>query len=117
MSPIYSKLSAGFNSYYMRKISSAFGWQNLASVGGGSHVAYGNWKAEVTPISPGKGCPTSRPIGFPEIELYVHCAVDDSSESGSWRLSSDSCSSDISGGYSGHADYMIACGIAPHSLR
>ncbi|MBP7767024.1 DUF1996 domain-containing protein [Candidatus Saccharibacteria bacterium] len=82
--------------------------KNLASTDGRSHVAYGNWKAEGTAVSPGRGCPASHPYGFPEIELFVHYTVDDPAGSGKWRLSSDNYSNDIPGGYSGHADYIFA---------
>ncbi len=71
--------------------------RNLTSTNGRSHMAYGTW---------GVGCPSSHPVGLPNLEMIVRYRVN-TPDSSTWRLSSDNYTNGP-GGYSGHADYIFA---------
>jgi Domain of unknown function (DUF1996) len=73
--------------------------RNLDSPDHKSHMAYpgGSW---------GWQCPTSHPVGIPEISLNIYWRVPTDRSTTTWRLSSDSYSTSIPGGHSMHADWF-----------
>lgn len=70
--------------------------KNLDSLNHKSHMAY---------ATPGQGCPSSHPVALPEIAINVRYRIPASGTVG-WRLSSDSYSRSLPGGYSLHGDFM-----------
>jgi hypothetical protein len=70
--------------------------KNLDSLNHKNHMAY---------ATPGQGCPSSHPVALPEIAINVRYLIPASGTVG-WRLSSDSYSRSLPGGYSLHGDFM-----------
>jgi hypothetical protein len=70
--------------------------KNLDSLNHKNHMAY---------ATPGQGCPSSHPVALPEISINVRYRIPASGTAG-WRLSSDTYSKSIAGGYSLHGDFM-----------
>jgi hypothetical protein len=71
---------------------------NLDSPDHKSHMAY-----------PRNGvCPSTHPVGLPEITYNVHYNVSESNASNHWRLSSDMYGTDRPGGFSIHGDWYNA---------
>ena len=73
--------------------------KNLDSANHQSHMAYRAGSLE-------NGCPSTHPILLPNISFNVHYLVKYVGETANWRLSSDSYSSTLPGGYSIHADWF-----------
>jgi hypothetical protein len=75
--------------------------ENLDSADHKSHMAYFG--------IPGQGwiCPSTHPVILPELSLNIYWRVEgDSTDSSTWRLSSDAYSDTLPGGYSIHADFF-----------
>jgi hypothetical protein len=73
--------------------------RNLDSPDHKSHMAY--------PWGKGWTCPTSHPVGIPEISLNIYWQVPDTDvSSAAWRLSSDVYDASQPAGYSMHADWF-----------
>jgi Domain of unknown function (DUF1996) len=69
---------------------------NLDSLNHKSHMAY---------PTPGQGCPASHPVALPEITINVRYKIPALGTT-SWRLSSDTYSTSLPGGFSLHGDFM-----------
>ena len=67
---------------------------NLDSPDHKSHMAYGT----------GTGCPSTHPVGLPEVSLNISYTVVDANPDQNWKLSSDNYAGQ--GGYSMHADWF-----------
>jgi hypothetical protein len=72
--------------------------KNLDSPDHKSHMAY--------PWAQGWSCPTSHPVGIPEISLNIYWQVPSTGSSAAWRLSSDAYDASQPAGYSMHADWF-----------
>ncbi len=70
---------------------------NLDSLNHKSHMAYPDpWQ---------RSCPASHPVALPEVTINVQYKIPASGTTG-WRLSSDSYSRSLPGGFSLHGDFM-----------
>jgi hypothetical protein len=86
------------NTYIQQSIIFPQCWDgvNLDSLNHKSHMSY--------PIV-GQGCPSSHPVALPEITINVRYKIPPSGTTG-WRLSSDTYSTSLPGGFSLHGDFM-----------
>ena len=76
--------------------------RNLDSPDHKSHMSY------VVPIPawPWFTCPTSHPVPLPEITFNIMYTVQTAGAAARWRLSSDTYSTSLPGGYSSHGDWF-----------
>lgn len=73
--------------------------KNIDSPDHKSHMAY---------AQDPKGCPATHPVPFPVVTISFVYQVPAGGDVSKWRLSSDNYSTSLPGGYSLHADWMMA---------